>query len=351
MFDLCQWGAQHDETVLETHFGIWASSSTAPDTVTSPGSTGSASMSWGVDYRSMVMTQCLLPLSLLLVAAASGDGSVVALAERQLAVGVGESRFDTWAHRSILATIAYWSGDPLRAAEYFAVNATEQSAAGTMSVLRWVFRAEEIEALLALGRTEDAVALLEPWEAEARGLGVTWPLAEATRCRGFLAAARGEVEEAVALLEHAAAEHKTVGDPFGLARAQLALGTVQLRARRKRAAREAIETAVAGFNELGAAQWAEKARAELGRIGGRRPTEGLTAAETRVAALAAEGRTNREIAAALFLGERTVESTSRISTRSSASARGRSWHARSARPPCAASKHRGSHGYKRWHQA
>ena len=35
--------------------------------------------------------------------------------------------------------------------------------------------------------------------------------------------------------------------------------------------------------------------------------EGLTAAERRVAALVAEGRTNREVAAALFLGERTVE--------------------------------------------
>jgi DNA-binding CsgD family transcriptional regulator len=246
-------------------------------------------------------------LSLLLLAAASGDGSVVALAERGLAV-YRERAFDRWAHRSILATIAYWSGDPQRAAENFAVNAAEESAAGTMSVLRWLFRAEEIEALLALGRTEEAVALLEPWEAEARGLGLTWPLAEATRCRGFLAAARSEVEEAVALLERAVAEHEAVGDPFGLARAQLALGTVQRRARRKRAARQAIEMAVAGFDELGAAPWAEKARAELGRIGGRRPTEGLTAAETRVAALAAEGRTNREIAAALFLGERTVES-------------------------------------------
>jgi DNA-binding CsgD family transcriptional regulator len=51
-----------------------------------------------------------------------------------------------------------------------------------------------------------------------------------------------------------------------------------------------------------------KARGELGRIAGRRRQEGLTAAERRVAALVAEGRTNREVAAALFLGERTVAS-------------------------------------------
>ena len=53
--------------------------------------------------------------------------------------------------------------------------------------------------------------------------------------------------------------------------------------------------------------WTEKARAELGAIGGRRRESELTAAERRVAALAAEGRTNREVAAALFVGERTVE--------------------------------------------
>ena len=50
-----------------------------------------------------------------------------------------------------------------------------------------------------------------------------------------------------------------------------------------------------------------RARAELGRIGGRTREEGLTAAERRVAALVAEGRTNKEVAAALFCGERTVE--------------------------------------------
>jgi DNA-binding CsgD family transcriptional regulator len=52
----------------------------------------------------------------------------------------------------------------------------------------------------------------------------------------------------------------------------------------------------------------EKARGDLGRIGGRKRQEGLTAAERRVASLVAEGRTNREVAAALFLTERTVAS-------------------------------------------
>ena len=59
---------------------------------------------------------------------------------------------------------------------------------------------------------------------------------------------------------------------------------------------------------MGAALWAERARGELKRISGRAASPGdLTPAEERVAALVAEGKTNREVAAALFLSERTVE--------------------------------------------
>ncbi len=128
-----------------------------------------------------------------------------------------------------------------------------------------------------------------------------------TRSRGLVAAAQGSVERAASILQQAVAQHQEIGDLFGRARALLALGIVRRRARQKRAAREAIEAALAGFEQLGAATWVEKARAELGSIGGRTREEGLTSAERRVAALVAEGRTNREVAAALFLGERTVE--------------------------------------------
>ena len=130
---------------------------------------------------------------------------------------------------------------------------------------------------------------------------------QVTRCRGLVAAARGDVDEALALFEQAVGEHETVGDPFGGARALLALGILRRRARQKRDAREAMAAALEAFELIGALGWAANARAELGSIGGRRRQEGLTAAERRVAALVAEGRTNREVAAALFLGERTVE--------------------------------------------
>ena len=69
----------------------------------------------------------------------------------------------------------------------------------------------------------------------------------------------------------------------------------------KRAAREALEGSLGTFEELGARLWAGKARAELARIGGRRPTTGdLTPTERRIAELVAEGRTDKEIAGGRF---------------------------------------------------
>ena len=62
------------------------------------------------------------------------------------------------------------------------------------------------------------------------------------------------------------------------------------------------------FERIGAGLWAQRARAELKRISGRTASpDALTPAEARVAALVAEGRTNREAAATLFVSERTIE--------------------------------------------
>jgi DNA-binding NarL/FixJ family response regulator len=83
---------------------------------------------------------------------------------------------------------------------------------------------------------------------------------------------------------------------------------VRRRAQQKRLAGEALEQALSIFEELGAPLWAEKARAELKRIGGRpRPSDELTATERRVAELASLDRSNKEIAAELYMGVSTVE--------------------------------------------
>ncbi len=173
------------------------------------------------------------------------------------------------------------------------------------AIFRW--RADFAETLLELGRVEDAAALLDAWEPDARRLGRDRILAHITRCRGLVAAARGDIEVASETLERAVDQVDAEADPFGHARALLALGVTRRRARQKRRAREAIAAALAGFEALGEVTWTRRARAELGQISGRRREEGLTAAERRVASLVADGRTNREVAAALSLGERTVE--------------------------------------------
>jgi DNA-binding CsgD family transcriptional regulator len=209
---------------------------------------------------------------------------------------------------AVLGLVARWSGDQ-SAAQVWLERADEPASElgwGEPSVRWW--SGDRIELLLELGRVDDAKRVLDLWEADAARVAREWVVAHATRCRGLVAAAEGKVVDAAALLGRAVDQHEQVGDPFGTARALLGLGIVLRRARKKRAAREAIQAAVDGFERLGAATWVEKARGELGHIGGRRREEGLTPAELRVAALVAEGHTNREVAAALFLTERTVAS-------------------------------------------
>jgi DNA-binding CsgD family transcriptional regulator len=165
-----------------------------------------------------------------------------------------------------------------------------------------------VEAAIAVGKLETAGALVDRLERQARALAEPWPLADAARSRALFAAATGDFEASFEAFACALAEHERVPMPFERARTLLALGVAQRRARRRAEARASLQQALGIFQELGTPVWAEKAHAELGRIGGRRRTEGLTPAERRVAELVAEGRANREVAAALFLSERTVAS-------------------------------------------
>ena len=227
----------------------------------------------------------------------------LALAEEQLGLHPPQ-------HLAILGLVALGNGDAAGAESWLA-KADRQAAAlgwGEPSIRWW--SADYVELLLGLDRIDDAVRILDVWESDAARLGREWVLAHVTRCRGLVAGARGTVEESLTVLERAVAEHEAVGDPFGRARALLALGIVRRRARQKRPAREAIEGAIEAFETIGAAGWAEKARAELGRIGGRRPRGAdLTPTERRLAELVAEGRSNKEIAAALFVTPKTVGTT------------------------------------------
>jgi DNA-binding CsgD family transcriptional regulator len=166
-----------------------------------------------------------------------------------------------------------------------------------------------LEALISVGELDEAEEVLTTWQERAASLDRAWALAILARCRGLLLAARGDLDGAFASLERSLAEHARSSDPFQHARTLLALGRTQRRAKKRGAARATLNDALARFERLGAPLWAEQARAELARIGGRASSHGLTESESRIAMLVAEGRTNREVAAALFLTVHSVETT------------------------------------------
>lgn len=170
------------------------------------------------------------------------------------------------------------------------------------------FLPDALEALIALGELDRAGALLDGFEQRGRELDRAWALATASRCRGLLLAARGDVAGAARALERALAEHERIELPFERARVLLAKGAVERRARQRTRAKATLEQALCEFERIGAPLFAERARDELSRVGLRRSDGSeLTASERRVAELAAAGRTNREIAAELFVSPKTVE--------------------------------------------
>jgi DNA-binding NarL/FixJ family response regulator len=97
--------------------------------------------------------------------------------------------------------------------------------------------------------------------------------------------------------------------PFERARTQLLLGQIQRRQRQKDVAASTLGEALDAFEALGTPLWADRARTELQRVKvGPQQGAVLSASEQQVAELAASGMTNREIAAALFISPKTVES-------------------------------------------
>jgi DNA-binding CsgD family transcriptional regulator len=225
----------------------------------------------------------------------------LALARR---LGVQPAGFELLATRGFLELSL---GDAAGADRTLSRLAELVTAAGMQEPALFRFHGDAIEAKLALGRRDEAKALIDQLERLAAVPGRTWALTVACRSRGLLAAAGGDLAAAYRELERALELHEGLGQPFERGRTLLLLGGVRRRDRKKRAAREALEDALGIFDRLGAALWADRARMELARVGGRPPAAGLTATEERVAALVASGRTYREAADELFMSPRTVQ--------------------------------------------
>jgi DNA-binding CsgD family transcriptional regulator len=169
---------------------------------------------------------------------------------------------------------------------------------------------DRVEAAIRADEPELAAAWLGELEAWSAAAAQPWAEAASLRCRGFLA---GESEEADDLFTSALAICEEPTRPFECARTELAFGEFLRRTRRRREAREHLKAALQGFESLGAVAWAERARIELRASGQtarrREPStrDDLTAQERQIARLVAEGLSNRDVAAQLFLSPRTID--------------------------------------------
>ena len=167
---------------------------------------------------------------------------------------------------------------------------------------------DAVEAMISLGRGGEAEPLIEALECNGRRLDRPWMLAVGARCRSMWLAARGDVEAAARKAQDAMAEHDRLPMPFERARTQLLLGQLHRRQRQKERSRAILRQALQAFEAMGTRLWAERARAELARADVAPSRDlALTPSERRVAELAASGKTNRDVAAALFISPKTVE--------------------------------------------
>ena len=199
-------------------------------------------------------------------------------------------------------------GRPDAAAPYLhrAVQLCADAGYGEPNVVR--VHGDAIETLLALGELDESEALLGWLEERGRTLGRAWALAIAARGRALSAAARGDLDGAVEAVEEATAHHERLQQPLELGRTLLVRGSLERRRKERRLARATLERSHEIFDEIGATLWAQKARAEIGRIGGRTASrDQLTPSEQRIATLVAGGKTNKEVAQELFVAVHTVE--------------------------------------------
>lgn len=173
------------------------------------------------------------------------------------------------------------------------------------------WRADLVDALVALGRLDEAAAELGDLDARL-ATGGAHARAGAARARGNLAAACGDAPAAATAFAAGLAGDARVAGPFVRARLELAAGEFERRRGQRRDAAALLDAAEGRFELLGAAPLLARTRRERANCGlrPRRNATGcrdLTESERSVAELVASGHTNREVARALVVSVKTVE--------------------------------------------
>ncbi|HTW06324.1 MAG TPA: LuxR C-terminal-related transcriptional regulator, partial [Acidimicrobiales bacterium] len=167
-----------------------------------------------------------------------------------------------------------------------------------------------IEAYVAAGQLDRAEQLASWLEEICRPLPCHAPRAVAAWGRATVAWRRGALDIAERGFQEALGHNAVVPMPLAHAETLIAYGRFLRHTGRPGGAREALHKALTILEPTGAGRLQAIAREELAGAGGRRsragPSGQLTATELRVARLAAQGRTNAEIARALFMSDKTV---------------------------------------------
>jgi DNA-binding CsgD family transcriptional regulator len=178
----------------------------------------------------------------------------------------------------------------------------------------------EVLARIALsdGREDEAEQWIERGERFVDGLDLPVATGVIRRARARLLFARDEPEPAAELALRAAELQRVGGAPIEAARSAIVAGRALAAGDRAECAVEQLERAWAELNACGAARYRDEAARELRRLGrsvprvaprsaARQGVEALSGREREIAGLAAEAKTNREIAAILYISEKTVE--------------------------------------------
>jgi DNA-binding CsgD family transcriptional regulator len=245
------------------------------------------------------------------LAAVRGDpGSAAALAAELVAVS--EANGDEWDRLVALRAAgraALLARDPQQAVTSLGAVWQHTEREGVEDPGAFPVAGDLAEALTETGQFEAAAEVTRRLASLAAAQQHLWGLATADRAAAVVTLAGGYDETAAAQLAGAAAAYRALGLGWDAARALLILGRAQRRAKKRAAARDSLEQARTGFEQLGCPGWAQAAAAELDRVSGRRaaPGGGLTPTEQRVADLVAAGLSNKQVAEQLYLSVATVD--------------------------------------------